>query len=199
MIPWAARKARRSRRGATTRNSRLPSIRSDSQIFERGPAHGSRRSINQGTALPIVASPATRWAVCGGPLLTTTSGWSRRIRERVRSAARSSQPRLSSGKVKKAATSRPSWRSGPGGADGFPTCDAVGNASSDGPRARRRSRRQPSLNVQKRGNDSTSGPLGAVFPIGGTPVTTEIFQPRRARYFVIPNQRRPPTGPSGPK
>src|SRR5438034_3188495 len=66
MIPLAARNARRSRRGVTTRNSRLPSIRSDSQIFVNGPAHGSRRSIHQGTALPIVESAATRWAECGG-------------------------------------------------------------------------------------------------------------------------------------
>src|SRR2546421_820814 len=37
--------------------------------FGIGPAHGSRRSINQCVALPIVASAATRWAECGGPLL----------------------------------------------------------------------------------------------------------------------------------
>ena len=87
--------------------------------------------MNQGTALPIVASLATRWAEWGGPLLTRTCGWSRRNNDRVRSAARNIHPRLSSGKARSAATSARRWRKRPGGLDERGTLDASGNDLRD--------------------------------------------------------------------
>jgi hypothetical protein len=66
----------------------------------------------------MVDSAATRWAEWGGPLLTTTSGWNRRMIRRAFHAARSTQPRPSSGNARSAATSLSSQRSLPGGAGG---------------------------------------------------------------------------------
>ena len=153
--------------------------------------------MNHRTELPIVAIRATRCAECGGPLLTTTCGWNRRINDRARSAARSIQPRLSSGKVKNAATSLRSWRSTPAGPDGRATRDASGNDPSDRPKASRRSNRQKSMNVQRRGHDSTCALTAVSFLTAGAAVRTETVQPSRVRYFVMPAQRRPPTVPSG--
>ena len=141
MTPSAARKARRSSRGVSVRNTRVPSRRCDCQTFGIGPAHGSRRSINQCAALPIVASPATRWAECGGPLLTTTCGWNRRITDRARSAARRIQPWPSSGKAKNVATSLRIWRSRPRGQPGVVTRDRLRDNPSDSPKTSRRSSR----------------------------------------------------------
>src|SRR5881396_3470327 len=83
MTPSAARTVSRSSRGTRTPNSRVWTTGWDSQAFEWGPAHGSRRSMSQRTGCPIVASRATRWAEWGGPLLTTTCGWKRRTSARA--------------------------------------------------------------------------------------------------------------------
>src|SRR5881394_3672346 len=83
MTPSDALKARRSSSGERVRNTPVPILACDAHACSRGPPHGSRRSINQRVAIPAVAIPATRWAECGGPLLTTTCGWNRRITERA--------------------------------------------------------------------------------------------------------------------
>ena len=193
MTPSDALKARRSSSGERVRNTPVPILACDAHACLRGPPHGSRRSINQRVAVPAVAIPATRWAECGGPLLTTTCGWNRRITERARSAARNTQPRLSSGKARNAATSLrtlPSkpWNSVPGSLH-----DPSGNDASDCRTASRRSRRQASRIVQKRGHDSTEACSG------GAAVITLTSQPNRTRYFVMPVQRKPPTAPLEPK
>ena len=155
MTPWADQKVRRSRGSERARKIRDPTLACESQAFVCGPAHGSRRSTNQRTALPIVAIPATRWAECGGPLLTTTCGWNRWISDRARSAARRIQPRPSSGNTKNALTSLYSSRSRPGGPDLRATRDASRNDVTDRSRASRRSDRQPSIKVHRRGHHST--------------------------------------------
>src|SRR3989454_12732787 len=71
MTPSARRKARPSRRRDRASKVRLPTMRCRRHVGGQGPDHGSRKSTSQRTRLPTVARPAARWAVCGGPLLTT--------------------------------------------------------------------------------------------------------------------------------